>query len=218
MAGAPRRTWAPWATRRRPFHFIPVTVETLARLPLAASYLSNPDDPQAQPIVRVFFLLYLAGVASQIARLRLETRDGRSGRMMALQGENNEHRAAHDSGPLLAIATMGLAAPALAADAKVTIEGKYATVNGVKLHYLVAGKGEPVILLHGYAQNSHMWRPLMAELGKDPARDRARPARLRRFRQARVRLRQEDDGAGHPRARPIARHQEGAAWPDTTSA
>ena len=43
-------------------------------------------------------------------------------------------------GPLLAIATMGLAAPALAADAKVKIESKYATVNGVKLHYLVAGR------------------------------------------------------------------------------
>src|ERR1700751_6106740 len=41
-----------------------------------------------------------------------------------------------------------------------------ATVNGVKLHYLVAGKGTPVILLHGYAQNSHMWRPLMKELAK----------------------------------------------------
>jgi pimeloyl-ACP methyl ester carboxylesterase len=67
---------------------------------------------------------------------------------------------------LLVIATTGLAAAALAADAKVKIEDKYATVNGVKLHYLTAGRGEPVILLHGYAQNSHMWRPLMAELGK----------------------------------------------------
>jgi pimeloyl-ACP methyl ester carboxylesterase len=69
-------------------------------------------------------------------------------------------------GPLLVTATMGLAAAALAAGAKVNVERKYATVNGVKLHYLVAGQGEPVILLHGYAQNSHMWRPLMAELGK----------------------------------------------------
>ena len=43
---------------------------------------------------------------------------------------------------------------------------RYAIANGVKLHYLVAGKGSPVILLHGYAQNSHMWRPLMKELGK----------------------------------------------------
>src|SRR5947207_8619212 len=43
---------------------------------------------------------------------------------------------------------------------------RYAIANGVKLHYLVAGKGSPVILLHGYAQNSHMWRPLMNELAK----------------------------------------------------
>ena len=46
------------------------------------------------------------------------------------------------------------------------ITDRYAAVNGVKLHYLVAGKGDPVILLHGYAQNSHMWRPLMKELAK----------------------------------------------------
>jgi pimeloyl-ACP methyl ester carboxylesterase len=47
-----------------------------------------------------------------------------------------------------------------------TIQDGFKTVNGVKLHYLFAGKGEPVILLHGYAQNSHMWRPLMVELAK----------------------------------------------------
>src|SRR5262245_60087763 len=69
-------------------------------------------------------------------------------------------------GPLLTMAMMGLSATALTADAKMGIESKYATVNGVKLHYLMAGQGEPVILLHGYAQNSHMWRPLMVELGK----------------------------------------------------
>jgi pimeloyl-ACP methyl ester carboxylesterase len=46
------------------------------------------------------------------------------------------------------------------------IMDRYATVNGVKLRYLVAGKGDAVILLHGYAQNSHMWRPLMRELAK----------------------------------------------------
>ncbi|HVQ40300.1 MAG TPA: alpha/beta fold hydrolase, partial [Pyrinomonadaceae bacterium] len=46
------------------------------------------------------------------------------------------------------------------------ITDRFASVNGVRLHYLIAGKGEPVLLLHGYAQNSHMWRPLMAELAK----------------------------------------------------
>jgi pimeloyl-ACP methyl ester carboxylesterase len=48
----------------------------------------------------------------------------------------------------------------------VTIESRYADVNGVRLHYLAAGAGDPVVLLHGYAQNSHMWRPLIAELAK----------------------------------------------------
>ena len=46
------------------------------------------------------------------------------------------------------------------------IQDRFATVGGIRLHYLEAGKGEPVILLHGYAQNSHMWRPLMVTLAK----------------------------------------------------
>jgi pimeloyl-ACP methyl ester carboxylesterase len=43
-------------------------------------------------------------------------------------------------------------------------QSKFADVNGVKLHYLVADKGDPVVLLHGFAQTSHMWRPLIAKL------------------------------------------------------
>jgi pimeloyl-ACP methyl ester carboxylesterase len=46
------------------------------------------------------------------------------------------------------------------------IKSRFADVNGTRIHYLIAGEGEPVILLHGYAQNSHMWRPLIAELMK----------------------------------------------------
>jgi pimeloyl-ACP methyl ester carboxylesterase len=45
-------------------------------------------------------------------------------------------------------------------------ESRFANVNGVRLHYLVAGKGDPVVLLHGYAETSHMWRPLMAKLAE----------------------------------------------------
>jgi pimeloyl-ACP methyl ester carboxylesterase len=44
------------------------------------------------------------------------------------------------------------------------IKGQFATVNGVRLHYLTAGAGPPVFLLHGYAETSHMWRPLMPKL------------------------------------------------------
>src|SRR6516162_6062634 len=46
------------------------------------------------------------------------------------------------------------------------IQDKFADVNGIRMHYLEAGQGPPVILLHGYAQNSHMWRPAMKELAK----------------------------------------------------
>jgi len=47
------------------------------------------------------------------------------------------------------------------------IESRFAEVDGLRMHYLLAGKeGSPVILIHGYAQNSHMWRPLMTALGK----------------------------------------------------
>src|ERR1700737_3489701 len=43
-------------------------------------------------------------------------------------------------------------------------QSKFAEVNGVKLHYLIAGKGAPVVLLPGYAETSHMWLPLIAKL------------------------------------------------------
>ena len=46
------------------------------------------------------------------------------------------------------------------------IQDRFANVNGVRLHYLIAGKGDPVILMHGYAETSRMWRPLIAELAK----------------------------------------------------
>jgi pimeloyl-ACP methyl ester carboxylesterase len=46
------------------------------------------------------------------------------------------------------------------------VQSRFANVNGVRLHYLAAGMGEPVILLHGYAETSHMWRPLIAELAR----------------------------------------------------
>jgi pimeloyl-ACP methyl ester carboxylesterase len=41
-----------------------------------------------------------------------------------------------------------------------------AEVNGVRIHYSVGGKGSAVVLMHGYAQTSHMWRPVMGELAK----------------------------------------------------
>ena len=51
-------------------HFVPATVETLTRFPAAAPYLSGPDDAKAQPIIGVFFLIFLVGATLQVLRLR----------------------------------------------------------------------------------------------------------------------------------------------------
>ncbi|MGC1685961.1 MAG: alpha/beta hydrolase [Candidatus Acidiferrales bacterium] len=39
-------------------------------------------------------------------------------------------------------------------------------IDGVKLHYLAAGHGTPLILLHGYAETSLMWKPIIPLLAK----------------------------------------------------
>jgi len=41
---------------------------------------------------------------------------------------------------------------------------RFAKVNGVRLRYLIGGQGSAVVLLHGYAETGHMWRPIMPSL------------------------------------------------------
>jgi pimeloyl-ACP methyl ester carboxylesterase len=43
----------------------------------------------------------------------------------------------------------------------------YADVNGTRIHYFIGGTGNPVVLLHGYAETSHMWLPIMPLLAKN---------------------------------------------------
>ncbi len=47
-----------------------------------------------------------------------------------------------------------------------TIVSRSAEAEGVKLHYLSAGQGPAVILLHGYTQTSRMWKPVIPLLAK----------------------------------------------------
>jgi pimeloyl-ACP methyl ester carboxylesterase len=46
------------------------------------------------------------------------------------------------------------------------IAAKISNVQGLKLHYLSAGQGPAVILLHGYTQTSRMWRPIIPLLAE----------------------------------------------------
>jgi pimeloyl-ACP methyl ester carboxylesterase len=47
-----------------------------------------------------------------------------------------------------------------------TIAVRTGTVEGLTLQYLTAGAGPAIVLLHGYAETSLMWRPLMPQLAK----------------------------------------------------
>ena len=47
-----------------------------------------------------------------------------------------------------------------------TIVSRTAEINGVKLHYMTAGHGTPLILLHGYAETSLMWKPIIPVLAE----------------------------------------------------
>jgi pimeloyl-ACP methyl ester carboxylesterase len=46
------------------------------------------------------------------------------------------------------------------------IASRKATIDNVEIHYLTAGQGPAVILLHGYAETSRMWRPIIPLLAK----------------------------------------------------
>ena len=45
-------------------------------------------------------------------------------------------------------------------------ESKYTTVEGVKIHYLTAGSGEPILLIHGFPTSSYLWRNIIDEISE----------------------------------------------------
>ncbi len=47
------------------------------------------------------------------------------------------------------------------------IVSRTAKVDAVELHYLTAGRGPAVVLLHGYTQTSRMWRPIIPMLAQN---------------------------------------------------
>ena len=51
--------------------------------------------------------------------------------------------------------------------APAAIASRTAKIDNVELHYLTAGRGPAVILLHGYAETSRMWRPIIPLLAEN---------------------------------------------------
>lgn len=47
------------------------------------------------------------------------------------------------------------------------LKDQYAEVNGVRLHYMTAGKGPLIIFLHGFPEFWYEWKKQLADFGKD---------------------------------------------------
>jgi len=41
-----------------------------------------------------------------------------------------------------------------------------ANADGINIHYVIGGTGEPLLLIHGFGQNWYMWNRLLPELSK----------------------------------------------------
>ncbi len=63
---------------------------------------------------------------------------------------------------LLPVAGTASAAPQSAAAPEIAVRTK--VVDGLSIQYLSAGHGPAIVLLHGYAETSRMWRPLIPRL------------------------------------------------------
>lgn len=49
----------------------------------------------------------------------------------------------------------------------VTFSHHTAPVNGIQMHYVIGGHGNPVVLLHGWPETWYEWRHIMPALTKD---------------------------------------------------
>ncbi|MCH9684569.1 MAG: alpha/beta fold hydrolase [Deltaproteobacteria bacterium] len=47
-----------------------------------------------------------------------------------------------------------------------TIQSNFIEVEGIQIHYLEAGSGDPVVMLHGWPTNAQLWRHSLSQLGE----------------------------------------------------
>lgn len=46
------------------------------------------------------------------------------------------------------------------------IKSKYIQINSTKIHYLIAGKGSPILLIHGFPTSAYLWRNILTGLSE----------------------------------------------------
>ena len=48
-----------------------------------------------------------------------------------------------------------------------TFSHHMATVNGIQMHYVIGGQGDPVVLIHGWPETWYSWHRVMPDLAKN---------------------------------------------------
>src|SRR5437016_5898519 len=86
---------------------------------------------------------------------------------MITQGISSGRNCFRGAASLAAMLLSCSSLPATAGKIPAGFTEHFADVNGVRLHYFIGGNGSPVVLLHGYAETSHMWIPIMPLLAKN---------------------------------------------------
>jgi pimeloyl-ACP methyl ester carboxylesterase len=69
-------------------------------------------------------------------------------------------------GILLAATLAAFSGIAAARNASKPFVSRDASIDGAKIHYTTGGSGPAVILLHGFAETSRMWNPILPALGQ----------------------------------------------------
>jgi pimeloyl-ACP methyl ester carboxylesterase len=49
----------------------------------------------------------------------------------------------------------------------ITFSHQMASVNGIQMHYVIGGQGDPVVLLHGWPETWYAWHKVMPALAKN---------------------------------------------------
>src|SRR5919205_2317597 len=49
----------------------------------------------------------------------------------------------------------------------ITFSHHMASVNGIQMHYVVGGQGDPIVLLHGWPETWYAWHKVMPVLAKN---------------------------------------------------
>src|SRR5260221_13182541 len=86
---------------------------------------------------------------------------------MITQGISSGRNCFRGAASLAAMLLSCSSLPATAGKVPAGFTERFAEVNGVRMHCFIGGTGSPVVLLHGYAETSRMWLPIMPLLAKN---------------------------------------------------